>query len=96
MILYLTRLVAPYRVSFLSDLLNFFNKTDDSESILLVAKQPYRVAVFEESVILGNDVVIKCNIPSFVADFLTVASWVDSEGREFLPGLVEGKLGCFN
>ena len=83
--------MAPYRVPFVPDFLNFFDKTDDSKSLLLVAKQPYRVAVPEESVILGNDVVIKCNIPSFVADFLTVAAWVDSEGREFLPGLVEGK-----
>ena len=37
----------------------------------------------EEQVILGNDVLLKCNIPSFVADFVSVANWVDSEGLTF-------------
>ena len=46
----------------------------------------------EESVILGNDVVIKCNIPSFVADFVSVVGWVDSEGSTFL---VSQKYGNF-
>ena len=55
-----------------------------------VAKQPYRVAVPEESVILGNDVVIKCNIPSFVADFLSVTAWVTSEGTEFQQSDMSG------
>ena len=58
--------------------------------MLLVAKQPYRVAVPEESVILGNDVVIACNIPSFVADFLSVTAWVTSEGTEFQQSDVSG------
>ena len=35
--------------------------------------------VFREQVILGNDVLLKCHIPSFVADFVTVESWIDSE-----------------
>ena len=35
-------------------------------------------------IILGNDVLLKCNIPSFVSDFVSVTSWVDSEGSEFL------------
>ena len=46
----------------------------------------------EESVILGNDVVVKCNIPSFVADFVSVVGWVDSEGSTFL---VSQKYGYF-
>ena len=37
----------------------------------------------EEQVILGNDVLLKCNIPSFEADFVSVASWVDSEGQTY-------------
>ena len=48
--------------------------------IFSVAIQSYRVDVFVAQVILGNDVLIKCDIPSFVADFVFVASWVDSEG----------------
>ena len=33
---------------------------------------------------IGNDVLLKCNIPSFVADFLTVHGWVASEGDQIL------------
>jgi hypothetical protein len=46
----------------------------------------------EESVILGNDVVIKCNIPSFVADFVSVVGWVDSEGSTFLVSQTYGNF----
>ena len=33
-----------------------------------------------ESVILYNDVIFKCNVQSFVTDFVSVIGWVDSEG----------------
>ena len=49
----------------------------------LVARQAYRVAVHEESVIIGNDVLVKCSIQSFVADFVRVIGWIDSEGLSF-------------
>ena len=49
----------------------------------LVASQNYRVTVFEEPVIMGNAALLKCNIPSFVADFLQVVGWINSEGVEF-------------
>jgi hypothetical protein len=42
-------------------------------AFLLVATQQYKTGSPEEYVILGNDALLKCNIPSFVADF------VDSE-----------------
>ena len=32
---------------------------------------------------VGNDAVLRCNVPSFVADFVAVLNWVDGEGREF-------------
>ena len=31
---------------------------------------------------IGNDVLLKCAIPSFLADFLSVAGWVGSEGAQ--------------
>lgn len=33
-----------------------------------------------EYVIRGNAAVLKCSIPSFVADFVKVESWVDEDG----------------
>ena len=53
------------------------------------------MTVPEDSVIVSNDVVIKCNIPSFVADFVSVTAWVTSEGTQLKPGHVNGKMGVF-
>ena len=36
--------------------------------------------VSQEYVIQGNDVIVKCGIPSFVSDFLSVVSWEDDAG----------------
>ena len=47
----------------------------------------------QEYVIIGNDVLLKCNIPSFVADFVHVTGWVDSEGVEYL---IDNKYGNLN
>jgi hypothetical protein len=33
----------------------------------------------------GNAAILKCSIPSFVADFVYVVAWIDSDGQEFLP-----------
>ena len=41
------------------------------------------MTVFEEPVIMGNSALLKCNIPSFVADFLQVVGWINSEGIEY-------------
>ena len=41
--------------------------------------------VSNEHVILGNDVLITCKIPSFVGDLVDIISWVDSQGSQFLP-----------
>ena len=51
------------------------------------------MTVPEDSVIVGNDVVIKCNIPSFVDDFVSVTAWVTSEGTQLKAGYVNGKMG---
>lgn len=38
-----------------------------------------------EYVIKGNSAVLKCSIPSFVADFVYVEAWIDEEGIEYKP-----------
>lgn len=50
-----------------------------------VVNQYYEAEVVSEYVIKGNTAVLKCNIPSFVADFVKVEAWVGSDGSEFLP-----------
>lgn len=45
-----------------------------------VVNQFYDAEIIKEYVIRGNAAVVKCSIPSFVADFVYVESWVDEEG----------------
>ena len=43
------------------------------------------MGVEEEYVIVGNDAIMKCKIPSFVADFVSVVNWQDALGNEYFP-----------
>lgn len=43
-----------------------------------VVQSSYLVEVNNEHVILGNAALLKCTIPSFVADFIQVVSWIVS------------------
>lgn len=36
--------------------------------------------------ILGNSVIMKCETPSYVADFVTVISWHTDNGNVYYPG----------
>lgn len=51
--------------------------------IFTVVSQYYLSEAENEYVIRGNSVILKCKIPSFVADFVTVEAWLDEEGNEF-------------
>lgn len=35
----------------------------------------------EENVLRGNSAIVKCHIPSFVTEYVTVSSWIISEGE---------------
>lgn len=50
-----------------------------------MVNQYYEAEVVSEYVIKGNTAVLKCNIPSFVTDFVKVEAWVASDATEFLP-----------
>ena len=50
----------------------------------------YKTSAPEEYAINGNDVLMKCSIPSFMSDFVSVTSWVDSEGNEMHSGSSSG------
>ena len=47
--------------------------------------QLYVTDVSQEYVMVGNDAILKCNVPSFVADFVSIVSWIDGEGMDFYP-----------
>lgn len=48
--------------------------------ITTVVNQFYEAEIMNEYVIRGNAAVLKCSIPSFVADFVKIESWIDEEG----------------
>ncbi|XP_060864200.1 cell adhesion molecule Dscam2 isoform X16 [Metopolophium dirhodum] len=50
-------------------------------NVRAVVNQPYQTRVIDEYVLLGNSVVLKCLVPSFVADFIHVLGWVDDSGN---------------
>nr|XP_015838882.1 PREDICTED: Down syndrome cell adhesion molecule isoform X10 [Tribolium castaneum] len=52
-------------------------------NVRAVVQQFYQTEVNNEYVIRGNAAVLKCSIPSFVADFVTVVSWHDTEGHSY-------------
>ncbi|XP_025202768.1 Down syndrome cell adhesion molecule-like protein Dscam2 isoform X20 [Melanaphis sacchari] len=54
-------------------------------------EEPYRSEVNNEYVIRGNSVVLKCSIPPFIADFVTIVSWQDNRGNVYEPSLIEEK-----
>ena len=49
-----------------------------------MASQIYKTSSHEEYIIIGNDALMKCVIPSFVADFVSVIQWEDSEGNMYI------------
>ncbi|XP_044312578.1 Down syndrome cell adhesion molecule-like protein Dscam2 isoform X2 [Drosophila rhopaloa] len=51
-------------------------------NVRAVVSQFYITEAENEYVIKGNAAVVKCKIPSFVADFVQVEAWVDEEGTE--------------
>ncbi|XP_050054068.1 cell adhesion molecule Dscam2 isoform X38 [Aphis gossypii] len=56
-------------------------------NVRAAVSQYYEVDVNKEPVIKGNSVIMKCGIPSFVADFVIVLSWSTDKGDNFYPGI---------
>ena len=67
----------------MSPLIHFF---------ISVILQDYQTEISNKHVILGNDVIFKCSIPSFVSDFVTVEAWVDNEANSFALKNLYGKF----
>ncbi|XP_044596121.1 Down syndrome cell adhesion molecule-like protein Dscam2 isoform X48 [Cotesia glomerata] len=55
-------------------------------NVRAVVAQYYDTDVNKEYAIRGNSAILKCVIPSFVADFVKILSWHTDQGEEFVPG----------
>lgn len=57
--------------------------------------------MYDEFVISGNTAVLKCHVPSFVREYVTVTSWVRGNGERIVSDVLEGNekqmilLACF-
>ena len=51
-----------------------------------VVHQQYVSESSNEYVILGNDALFKCIVPSFVSDLVELLSWVDNEDQVYIKG----------
>lgn len=59
---------------------------------LVVVQQNYDTEVNNVYVIRKNSAILKCSIPSFVADFVTVVSWHDEEGGNYYMDAAKGTI----
>ena len=48
-----------------------------------VVSQAYTTDASKEYVISGNTALVKCVLPSYVADMLSVVNWVDNTGQTY-------------
>lgn len=60
-----------------------------------MVNQFYEAEILKEYVIRGNAAVLKCSIPSFVADFVRVESWIDELGIVLTENDDFGVCVCF-
>lgn len=58
-----------------------------------MVSQFYDTDVNKAYVIRGNAAVLKCEIPSFVADFVSVVSWHTDQEETFYPATDYGLCG---
>ncbi|ODN02698.1 Hemicentin-1 [Orchesella cincta] len=85
--------------SFVSDFLSVVAWHDDIGNVyspenVFVVTQAYDTYGDQEHIIRGNSAILKCRIPSFVADFLEITAWVDDEGSEYIIRGNSGVLKC--
>lgn len=53
--------------------------------VYLVINQKYSVQVHDEYVISGNTAVLRCQVPSYVADYVVVTAWIQDNGLHLYP-----------
>ena len=59
--------------------------------LFAVVTQDYVTDVPKVFVINGNSALLKCVIPSIVADFISVESWTDDDDNEFFSNSNYGR-----
>ena len=58
-----------------------------------VVNQYYVTEAENEYIIRGNSAILKCKIPSFIADFVSIDAWIDDSGEEYNQATNSEQLG---
>ncbi|XP_046591193.1 Down syndrome cell adhesion molecule-like protein Dscam2 isoform X10 [Neodiprion lecontei] len=64
-------------------------------NVRAVVTQLYQPEIMTEYVIRGNSAILKCSIPSYIAEFVTVEAWIREDGETYLPGPVPERDGKY-
>lgn len=62
---------------------------------IIVVNQRYEPEVQNPGGFIGANVLMKCNIPSFVKDYVTVTSWLQEPSFNIYPSMESGELKFF-
>ena len=57
--------------------------------------QDYETSSERAYVIIGNTALVKCEIPSFAADFVSVENWRDNKNNEYFSS-ISNNYGKYN
>ncbi|XP_051153600.1 cell adhesion molecule Dscam2 isoform X25 [Leptopilina boulardi] len=56
-------------------------------NVRAVVTQVYQPEIMTEYVIRGNSAILKCSIPSYIAEFVTVDAWIRDDGETYVQHL---------
>ena len=51
----------------------------------------YEVQVYDQLVMVGNTAVLRCSVPSYVTEYVTVTSWLHGGAFNIYPSLHGGE-----
>ncbi|XP_057326072.1 cell adhesion molecule Dscam2 isoform X13 [Microplitis mediator] len=54
-------------------------------NVRAVVAQTYQPEIMTEYVIRGNSAILKCSIPSYIAEFVSIEAWIREDGEVYLP-----------
>ncbi|XP_024939104.1 Down syndrome cell adhesion molecule-like protein Dscam2 isoform X41 [Cephus cinctus] len=64
-------------------------------NVRAVVTQPYNPEILTEYAIRGNSAILKCSIPSYIAEFVTVEAWIREDGETYVPGPITDQDGKY-
>lgn len=61
-----------------------------------MVKQKYDVQVYDEYVISGNTAVLRCQVPSYISEYIMVTSWIQDDSINIYPNTDTGMINIIS